>query len=288
MKENISLKWLGIGMVALSLACFGIGCADDDDDTGANVSAEIDELPPADLSKANVEEAVGMILAQVSPMDMAGMSGFTGMFIPSFSPPRPQAEITEGCMTITYPDDIFATSGKIKIELNNCTEAADGISGDGVMEFTFSTSGDYNYSIRGSVDITDGSDFIDMVFSISANMTSETSGNMTSSMSGSLSDPENSGVTLYLDVDQTVQVSGGVYTMDMEGKYGSTKDGKIEVTGDDIKYSEEECYGIDPFAGTVTITNGVDTAVVTINGEPDCGTGNLTINGDDQGQIYLY
>lgn len=288
MKENIIFKWLGIGMVALSLVCLGTGCAGDDDGTGANVSAKIDELPPADLSAASIEEAIGMILAQVSPLDMAGMSGFGGMFIPSFSPPRPQAVKEDGCMRITYPDDTFATSGEIKIELNNCTETEDGISGDGVMEFTFSMSGDYNYSLHGSVDITDGSDFIDMVFSISANMTSEASGTMTSSMSGSLSDPDESGVVLYLDVDQTVQVSGGVFTMDMDGKYGSTKDGRIEVIGDDIKYFEEECYGIDPFAGTITISNGIDTAVVTINGEPNCGTGNLTINGDDQGQIYLY
>ena len=179
----------------------------------------------------------------------------------------------------------MATSGTVRIELNNCSEATDGISGDGVMEFSFSLSGN-NYNVNGSIDITDGDDFIDMEFSSSSNMTSEEEGTVTATIAGSISNPDNPGEIVYMNVDQTLTVSGGVYEVDMSGDFGSSEEGRVTVTGENIMYSDEECYGYYPYSGTITVSNGTDNAVVTIRDDP-CGTADLTINGTDAGRIDL-
>jgi len=256
------------------------GCGGDDGNGGGG------DIPPATITQASVEDMVSDILEMLSPYDgMLGM-GMMGGLPFSFAPPglRPQATFEEGCMTITVPDDYMSSSSfTITIELDNCNEATDGIGGSGTIEMTISAGSGNNFSVNGSIDITDGSEFIDMEFSFSGSEGQE-SGTMTVSMEGSMSDPDNPGETYNLDITESISYSGDDYTIDMDGDLGGSATGQVSVEIDGLSYSPSQCNGDYPYAGSITISSGTDTAVVTITG---CGTASITINGADQGEIDL-
>ena len=273
---------LAVGLAVSFGTLWGCG-GDDNGESGGDLNS----LDPAPITAATVEDMVGDALELLSPYGEMGMglsTWVTGGMLPVPAPPRPQATYTEGCMTFNLPDDFMtATSFSVTIELDNCEQSSDGISGSGTIDMTFSASNNI-FNVTASVDITDGSDFVEMNITINGTSAGTDAGTMAISMDGVVSAPDGSGEVYYIDVTENVEYDVDDYLIEMNGDFGSSSQGRMSIVADGLSFSLSQCSGEKPYAGTVTVSNGTDTAVVSIIG---CGAANLTINGADQGMIHF-
>ncbi len=282
-------------LVLLIVGTIVAGCGDED---GGKPSAksQLDELPPADVSNPEIlADAVGIAVAMSQMgMSLSGdfsmgmMSAMKSLRIPVLKGSRlgtlqtytDQCTEDQNHITCTRQCEISGsetlecsgdqTSGTCTMTFSNCKDYSDepAINGSLKIDGKVDSSGN-NWTITLTIDVTMGNGFIygSSSMTVSQSGTGATIKQTLDITGADDSDPTDVGY-IYFDETITMQDLGNYEfkaTINGNGAFGTTKEGKVSVAIKDVVVDPSTCW-MEPLSGTITVSTESASVTVTFDG----------------------
>jgi hypothetical protein len=308
-------------LILLISGIIASGCGKDNNNGGKpSAKSQLENLQPANVSDpAVLSDAVGSaIMYSQMGTDMSGgfsMGMMSSLKIPILKGSRLKVLQNGKGGNCTGTQDHFTcteqcayggsstldcsgnnTSATCKMTFDNCKDNTDEAPLNGDIQIDAKSSSGSNVTITMSVDLTSGKGYIYGSYNLS--MTQTANGGTikaTLDMTGADDvDPTNVAF-VYFDETITMQDIGNyefTATVNGNGEFGTTKDGKVSVAINNVVIDPSTCW-MEPTSGTTTVSAGSASVTVTFDGGSGSGTppqgcdGKVMCSGSYNGEIDI-